>query len=122
MTLDTHEEFTIFWCEGAYLVTTPMLQEARVVPKERLDAANDLLRKLATVCRECNDEMGFMATDVPLADFILWGKLLPPEALGPKCYDHAVKYVGHHTLAGHGDRFMLAAVDLRPINRALGLL
>jgi hypothetical protein len=30
------------------------------------------------------------------AEFILWGKLFPPEALGPRCYDHAVEHTGHN--------------------------
>lgn len=32
------------------------------------------------------------------AEFILWGKLLEPEALGPRCYDHAAEHVGHRAL------------------------
>jgi hypothetical protein len=39
-------------------------------------------------CRECRDE------DKPTpADFIIWGKLFPPEALGPKCAEHAYRHV-----------------------------
>jgi hypothetical protein len=50
------------------------------------------------------------------AEFILWGKLLPPEALGPKCYDHAVKYLGH-SVATRTEQY--AVVDLRPLRAAL---
>jgi hypothetical protein len=49
------------------------------------------------------------------AEFVLWGKLLPAEALGPRCYDHAAKHVGHRAL---GDPSW-AIVDLRPLHRAL---
>lgn len=33
------------------------------------------------------------------AEFILWGKLFPPEGLGPRCYDHAAKHAGHRALS-----------------------
>lgn len=32
------------------------------------------------------------------AEFILWGKLIPADGLGPRCYDHAAKHVGHRAL------------------------
>ncbi len=32
------------------------------------------------------------------AEYVLWGKLLPPEALGPRCYDHAAKHVHYSGL------------------------
>lgn len=38
------------------------------------------------------------------AEFVLWGKLIPAEGLGPRCYDHAVRHVGHPALrpeSGH---------------------
>jgi hypothetical protein len=50
---------------------------------------------------------------VPRADFILWGKLLPPEALGPRCYDHAEKWVPG--VSGRADQY--AVFDLRPVRR-----
>jgi len=46
------------------------------------------------------------------AEFILWGKLFPPEALGPRCWRHAYAhcpYVGDPAWAIY---------DLRPINAA----
>lgn len=46
-------------------------------------------------CREWPD--GGERCNAP-AEFILWGKLLPPEALGPRCHDHAAKHVGHRAL------------------------
>lgn len=36
--------------------------------------------------------------DAP-SEFVLWGKLIPPEGLGPRCYDHAAKHVGHRALS-----------------------
>ncbi len=38
---DTHDEFTIRWKDGAYYVTTPNLEEMRVVPLARLQAAQE---------------------------------------------------------------------------------
>lgn len=32
------------------------------------------------------------------AEFIVWGKLYPAEALGPRCYDCAAAQIGHHGL------------------------
>lgn len=60
-------------------------------------------------CRECREELPFGAT-VPKADFILWGKLFPPEALGPRCYDHAAKHIGW---AGMSQIDQWAVYDLR---------
>lgn len=34
------------------------------------------------------------------AEYVLWGKLIPPEGLGPRCYDCAAKHVGHRALTG----------------------
>jgi len=36
--MDTHDEFTIRWREGAYYVTTPDLDEIRVVPLASVEA------------------------------------------------------------------------------------
>lgn len=49
------------------------------------------------------------------AEFILWGKLIPPEHLGPRCYDHASLAVGHSAL---GDPSW-AIYDLRPTLEAI---
>ena len=45
------------------------------------------------------------------AEFILWGKMLPQDAFGPRCYDHAAAHVGHRAL---GDPSW-AIADLRPL-------
>lgn len=71
---------------------------------------------LLTTCREVIDgPVGVVTPGVcgNPAEFILWGKLFPKEALGPRCYDHAMEYVGEQALA------MAAVVDLRPLLRAL---
>jgi hypothetical protein len=50
------------------------------------------------------------------SDFILWGKLFPPEALGPRCYDHAYIHIGY---GGISQIDQWAVFDLRPF-AALG--
>ncbi len=78
-----------------------------VIEKSAYDAAVELLRGLAvTTCREWveNDRC-----NAP-AEFVLWGKLIDPEGLGPRCYDHAAKWVDHR---GLGDP-SYAIIDLRP--------
>jgi hypothetical protein len=32
------------------------------------------------------------------AEYVLWGKLFDPDALGPRCYDHAAMHAGHRAL------------------------
>jgi hypothetical protein len=71
---------------------------------------------MSTVCRECRDEAPVFAKDVTAADFVLWGKLFPPEALGPRCYTHTAKYIGHVNMS-RVDQY--AIVDLRPLRDAL---
>jgi hypothetical protein len=51
------------------------------------------------------------------ADLILWGRLLPPEALGPRCLDHASHYMP--TDANSVEQW--AAFDLRPVRELLGV-
>lgn len=63
--------------------------------------------------RECRDERSWRSPGVQ-AEFILWGKLLPPEALGPRCYEHALKHLGSGAM-GQIDQY--AVFDLRPLNR-----
>lgn len=67
-------------------------------------------------CDRCNEP----------AEFVLWGKLLEPEALGPRCYDHAAKHVGHDMLSrrlrrdgSYTLKLEAAIMDLRPLQRAL---
>jgi hypothetical protein len=46
-------------------------------------------------CREEDEEGNRCGAP---AEFILWGKLFKPEALGPRCYDHAAKHASHRAL------------------------
>ena len=74
----------------------------------------DVLKGLAvTPCREwCEDKSD--RCNEP-AEFVLWGKLFEPSALGPRCYDHAATHAGHQAL---GDPSW-AIIDLRPALRLL---
>ena len=64
-------------------------------------------------CRACRDELPW-GQPLPLADFIIWGKLTPPEHLGPRCTDHAEKALGWNFIS-QVDQW--AVYDLRPLNR-----
>ena len=79
--------------------------------------AKELYKALEGIAREGCREWPTGALDrcnVP-AEFVLWGKLFPPEALGPRCYDHAAAHAGHRAL---GDP-SYAIIDLRPALRVL---
>jgi hypothetical protein len=65
-------------------------------------------------CRACRDELP-SGSRLPLADFIIWGKLAGQENLGPRCAAHAEKALGWN-FASQVDQW--AVYDLRPINRA----
>jgi hypothetical protein len=85
---------------------------------DELRAENERLREaLKSVavlhCREwCDDKVNYCNEP---AEFLIWGKLIPPNGLGPRCYDHAAEHVGHRALGNPS----WAIVDLRPALRAL---
>jgi hypothetical protein len=61
-------------------------------------------------CRRCRD---LDLTPLQPAVVILWGKLLPPEHLGPRCEEHAAEAIGWDAL--RRDQFeQWAGFDLRP--------
>jgi hypothetical protein len=79
-----------------------------------VSAIEEAARAVAvTTCREWCDEKINRCNEP--AEFVLWGKLFPPDALGPRCYDHAAKWAGHRAL---GDPAW-AIIDLRPLLRLL---
>jgi uncharacterized protein YuzE len=78
---------------------------------QEIDRIDALLNEC---CRECRAEDKYER-----ADYILWGKLLPKEALGPRCYDHAEKHVGHEAMS-RIDQW--AVFDLRRCRAALAAL
>lgn len=51
-----------------------------------------------TTCRrDLGEEHNHQRCGKP-AQYIVWGKLFPKEALGPRCYECAAEQVGHHGL------------------------
>jgi hypothetical protein len=68
-----------------------------------------------TPCREWLDtDDRYVHCNAP-AEFVLWGKMIPPKGLGPRCYEHAAKHVGDRAL---GDPSW-AIIDLRPLRAVL---
>lgn len=49
------------------------------------------------------------------SEFVLWGKLYPPEALGPRCYDHASLHMSMDERSIRDS----AVIDLRPLRKFL---
>jgi len=80
-----------------------------------------VLRKLprTETCREWLDEANNRCGERAVA--ILWGKLFPPEALGPRCEAHATAHCGERSLEEifHPDR-PWAVYDLRQVNALHG--
>lgn len=66
-------------------------------------------------CREDIEVDGLPERCNAPADFILWGKLFPSQALGPRCYDHAVKHLSHGAMSRVDQH---AVLDLRGLYRA----
>lgn len=81
-----------------------------VPPSSESGAVVAEIEAILETCRE--EDENYERCNAP-AEFILWGKLLPSDALGPRCYDHAAKHVGHGAL---GDPAW-AIFDLRRVAR-----
>lgn len=96
--------------EGGYEYTSP--DEDRIVERALRATVQPSAVPLREWCRHWPD--GANNRCGALAEFILWGKFFPPEALGPRCHDHALPYsrLDTHTVE------QSAIYDLRPTNRA----
>jgi hypothetical protein len=46
------------------------------------------------------------------SEFVLWGKLIPAEGLGPRCYDCAAKHVSHRALTPRSGYALVRLEDL----------
>jgi hypothetical protein len=46
------------------------------------------------------------------AEFVLWGKLIPTEGLGPRCYEHAKKYIDYYGLRSRSQYALINIRDL----------
>jgi len=71
--------------------------------------ALEVLRGHIHGCREALDGGGLCWKP---ADYVLWGKLIPPEGLGPRCYECALRHVSHSAL---GSRSGYALINLRDL-------
>lgn len=71
-------------------------------------------REVFETCREWAEDMPDRCN--VRAEVLLWGRLFPDEALGPRCYDHAVKWAGHN-LYSQMDQW--AVLDLRGLRRVV---
>lgn len=64
-------------------------------------------------CREWVDEKGNYCYED--AEVILWGKLFPPEALGPRCWTHGNDHVDLVGGLNEAIRQQWAIFDLRKL-------
>lgn len=69
--------------------------------------------RAVAVSESCREEMADGSRCGAPAETILWGKLLPSEAFGPRCYEHAAKHIGGRAV--HDPTW--AAFDLRRLYR-----
>lgn len=86
---------------------------------EQIEATLEAMQRNIGPCREWpdDDERGRMCGKP--AEYVLWGKLIPTDGLGPRCYDCAVKHVGHYGLASRSGHALLNLSDLaRDIDEA----
>lgn len=69
----------------------------------------EIIQKHVGGCRDEGDD-GYKCWKP--AEYVLWGKLFPPEALGPRCYDCAAKHAGHRALAPNSGYALISLRDL----------
>lgn len=96
---------------------TTTTQGSRLFPDGFTDELKDA--GLLPFCGEWVDLDGAPHRCNARAEFILWGKLIPAEGLGPRCYDHAAKHIGAGNLFRPGKNGV-AIADLRPLIRESG--
>jgi len=95
---------------------------ARIAELEDQLAAveGDLARTITAMQRagteHCREDASTGRCGMP-AEFILWGRLLPADALGPRCREHAAAHLGEPALH-QLDQW--AVFDLRPLLDPLG--
>lgn len=63
---------------------------------ETRDVGYETAQRIIGTCREWIETTA-QRCNAP-SEFVLWGKLIPAEGLGPRCYDHAAAHVGHRAL------------------------
>jgi hypothetical protein len=73
-------------------------------------SAYQVLQKHVGPCREWVDATASICGNP--AEFVLWGKLIPAEGLGPRCYDCAADRIGHQGLASRSGWALINLRDL----------
>lgn len=87
-------------------------EEQRALKKE-------ILRIMRREIGGCREWVGIDTCAQP-AEYVLWGKLISPEGLGPRCYEHAAKHVDHYGLRSRSGYALINLNDLaRGISAAL---
>lgn len=74
------------------------------------DQLEDTIQRYVGGCREWLPEKND-ACWAP-AEYVLWGKLIPPEGLGPRCYEHAARYVDQYGLRSRSNYALINIADL----------
>jgi hypothetical protein len=59
----------------------------------------------------CREELDADKCWVP-AEYVLWGKLIASEGLGPRCHEHARLHVSDHLLRSRSDAAVIHIADL----------
>ena len=72
------------------------------------------LRTLQKHVGGCREELGAPTFDKcwKPAEYVLWGKLIPAEGLGPRCYEHALRHISVHGLASRANYALIHLGDL----------
>jgi len=96
--------------------------EALVRQDERERIEGRIYDVLAECVGGCREDMPDGSRCWAKAEYVLWGKLLPARALGPRCYDHAAEHIGHHGLASGSGWALLHLRDIARRIRREGLL
>lgn len=78
----------------------------------------EALRRNIGSCREWIEDDVHDRCGKP-AEYVLWGKLIPTDGLGPRCYDCAAKHIGHYGLESRSGHALINLSDLaRDIDEA----
>lgn len=70
----------------------------------------EIIQRNVGSCREWLDDE--IRTCNEPSEYVLWGKLIEPEGLGPRCYDHAAEHIYHMGLARKSGWAVIHLLDL----------
>lgn len=72
----------------------------------------EILQKHVGGCREELGADGNYDKCWKPAEYVIWGKLSPNDSLGPRCWEHARKYLSGHALAPRSQYALINLKDL----------